>query len=216
MQVIHILYFYESFVHKTKIKSVTITLSKMLVFMSFIFTLVSCGEFTIQQDLYPSSQQLYPNYTVSRTPQPDEVRLRQWFLARRYLLESLSTVLPLNDGRVVSRFGYRIAPHTQKYSLHKGLDIAAPKGTPVRATESGIVIYADHAPGYGMLVSINHGYGVITQYAHNSRIFVEKGQRIRRGEVIASVGNTGHSTGPHLHYEIHLNGEAINIEDLTF
>lgn len=185
----------------------------MFVSVSFTFILISCGKLEVRQDIYPYPQQLYPDDAISETQRQDGIRLRQWLSARRRLLESLSAVLPLN-GRVVSRFGYRISPYTGRPSLHKGLDIAASYGTPVRATESGVVIYANYASGYGRLVSINHGYGIVTRYAHNSRIFVEKGQRIRRGEVIASVGNTGRSTGPHLHYEIRLNGEAINIEDL--
>ena len=219
MQIIYIFYSYRSFVYKTKIEFSTIIFFKMLVSVSFIFVLASCDKLEIQQDIHSYSQQLHldPDDLTfpTKTQGQNGIRLRQWLSARRSLLESISTVLPLN-GRVVSRFGYRISPHTRQLSLHEGLDIAAPYGTPVKATESGVIIYAAYAAGYGKLVSINHGYGLVTRYAHNSRVFVEKGQRVIRGEIIASVGNTGRTTGPHLHYEIRLNGEAINIEDLTF
>jgi murein DD-endopeptidase MepM/ murein hydrolase activator NlpD len=83
--------------------------------------------------------------------------------------------------------------------MHQGLDIAAAPGTPVYAPADGVVSFAGYDSGYGKLVSVDHGYGVITRYGHNSKVFVTIGQRINRGDLLSAVGNTGHSTGPHLH-----------------
>ena len=94
--------------------------------------------------------------------------------------------------------------------MHHGLDIAAPFGTSVRAPADGIVSYVGYDGGYGKLVSIDHGYGVVTRYGHNAQIHVKLGQRIKRGEKISSVGNTGRSTGPHLHYEVRVNDVPVD------
>jgi len=113
-------------------------------------------------------------------------------------------------GWMTSTFGMRNSPFTGKRKMHEGLDIAARTGTPVQAAADGIVSQAETVEGYGKLVVIDHGYGYKTYYAHNSKIFVKVGQRIKRGERIAAVGNTGSSTGSHLHYEVRLNGVPIN------
>jgi murein DD-endopeptidase MepM/ murein hydrolase activator NlpD len=97
---------------------------------------------------------------------------------------------------------------------HEGIDVSAPMGAPVVAPASGIVITVTKQNGYGLVLEINHGNGMITKYAHLSRIGVKQGQRVTRGQVIANVGNSGLSTGPHLHYEIHLNGRVV--DPLTF
>ena len=94
--------------------------------------------------------------------------------------------------------------------MHNGLDIAAAPGSPIVAPADGVVSFAGYDPGYGKLVSIDHGYGVVTRFGHTSQIFVEVGQRIRRRDVIAAVGNTGRSTGPHLHYEVRVNSVPVD------
>ncbi|GAB6084492.1 M23 family metallopeptidase [Desulfuromonas carbonis] len=113
-------------------------------------------------------------------------------------------------GWMTSGFGMRNSPFTGKRKMHEGLDIAARTGTPVYACADGIVSQAETAPGYGKLVVIDHGYGYKTYYAHNSKIFVKVGQRIKRGERISAVGNTGSSTGSHVHYEVRRNGVPLN------
>ena len=113
-------------------------------------------------------------------------------------------------GWVTSNFGMRNSPFTGKRKMHEGLDVAARTGTPVYATADGIVSKAETAPGYGKLVIIDHGYGYKTYFAHNSKVFVKVGQRIKRGDKIAAVGNTGSSTGSHLHYEVRRNGVPLN------
>lgn len=94
--------------------------------------------------------------------------------------------------------------------MHKGTDFAAPHGTPIYATADGVVTHAGWLSGYGRLVKIQHEFGIETRYAHNSKIFVKKGQRVSRGEKISAMGNTGRSTGTHLHYEVRVGGKAVN------
>jgi len=113
-------------------------------------------------------------------------------------------------GWVTSVFGMRNSPFTGKLTMHEGLDIAARTGTLVFAAADGIVSQAETVEGYGKLVVIDHGYGYKTYYGHNSKLFVKVGQRVKRGDKICAVGNTGSSTGSHLHYEVRLNGVPIN------
>lgn len=118
--------------------------------------------------------------------------------------------LPPVEGRLSSGFGYRIHPITGLRSLHLGIDITADKNTPVHAAGSGVVTYADWRGGFGKVIVISHGYGYQTVYAHNNSMNVSVGDVINKGDVISAVGTTGNSTGPHLHFEIHLDGEAID------
>ncbi|MFA7535155.1 MAG: peptidoglycan DD-metalloendopeptidase family protein [Desulfuromonadales bacterium] len=113
-------------------------------------------------------------------------------------------------GWLTSTFGMRKSPFTGRLKMHEGYDIAARTGTAVTATADGIVSRAETAPGYGKLVVIDHGYGYKTYYGHNSQLHVKVGQRVVRGDKIAAVGNTGSSTGPHLHYEVRLNGVPLS------
>lgn len=124
---------------------------------------------------------------------------------RQSLLTSTPNIRPAK-GWFTSRFGYRVSPFTGRSSLHAGLDIAAAPGSPVYAPADGVVTYAGYDESYGKMVTIDHGYGVSTRFGHTSQIYVQVGQKISRWDVIASVGNTGRSTGPHLHYEVRVNG----------
>lgn len=128
---------------------------------------------------------------------------------QRSLLAAKPKGIPAK-GWTTSVFGMRKSPFSGKPTMHEGLDIAARTGTPVHATADGIVSQAETVAGYGKLVVIDHGYGYKTYYAHNSKIFVKVGQRVKRNDKIAAVGNTGSSTGSHLHYEVRLNGVPIN------
>lgn len=128
---------------------------------------------------------------------------------RQSLLASTPNIRPAR-GWFTSRFGYRISPFTGRPALHAGLDIAAAPGSPVYATGDGIVTFAGYDEGYGKLVTIDHGYGVTTRFGHCAQIYVQVGQKVSRYDVIASVGNTGRSTGPHLHYEVRVNGVPRN------
>ncbi|TVR69225.1 MAG: hypothetical protein EA415_14645 [Sphaerobacteraceae bacterium] len=113
------------------------------------------------------------------------------------------------EGPITSRYGYRNSPFSGEggsTELHTGIDIAARTGTPVIATGGGTVQVSGDNGGYGLLVVIDHGRGVTTWYGHNSRLLVTPGQRVNAGDVIAEVGSTGRSTGPHVHYEVRVNG----------
>ena len=126
---------------------------------------------------------------------------------------SLLAAKPLGwpvKGWLTSSFGVRRDPFNGRRKMHEGLDIAARTGTPVIATADGIVSSVKTQSGYGKVVTIDHGYGYRTIYGHNSKYHVKVGQRVRRGDRIASVGNTGRSTGSHVHYEVRLNGVPVN------
>ena len=122
----------------------------------------------------------------------------------------LPTMLPIRSATISSGFGMRSDPFTGLPAMHEGLDLAAVVGTPVMAAGGGIVIFAGHQHDFGNLVEIDHGNGIVTRYAHCSRLEVKEGEVVRRGQIIAVVGDTGHSTGPHLHFEIRDNGIARN------
>jgi murein DD-endopeptidase MepM/ murein hydrolase activator NlpD len=114
------------------------------------------------------------------------------------------------EGHVTSPFGSRTSPFTGQPQHHTGIDIAAPLGTPIRAPADGIVTFAGTLPGYGHALVLTHGFGFKTFYGHNQRNQVSKGQTVKRGQVIALVGNSGYSTGAHLHYEVLLNDQPQN------
>lgn len=129
---------------------------------------------------------------------------------KQSLLNATPNMKPVRGGWYTSRFGYRISPFTGKLVMHNGLDMAAAPGTPIMAPADGVVSFAGYDGSYGKLVSIDHGYGVVTRYGHNSQLFVRLGQKVRRRDVIASVGNTGRSTGTHLHYEVRVNNVPVD------
>lgn len=110
----------------------------------------------------------------------------------------------------VSSFGWRIDPITGERAMHEGVDFPAEVGTPVIAAASGVVIGAENHPEYGNMIEIEHGNSLTTRYAHLSRILVKPGTLVRRGQKIGEIGNTGRSTGPHLHFEVRLHGQAQN------
>src|SRR3989338_5571279 len=118
-----------------------------------------------------------------------------------YFWSSLPTLWPVR-GWVTSNFGMRRQPMTGQIRLHAGLDIASPKGSPVHAPGDGVVTFAGRKGSLGQSVIIDHGYGIASVYGHGSKIFVKRGDTVHRGQLIASVGSTGSSTGSHLHYEI--------------
>ncbi len=113
-------------------------------------------------------------------------------------------------GRFTSRFGYRTSPTGGGRRFHKGIDITAPMGTPIKAAAQGEVVYAGWFSTYGLIVEIDHGDRLRTRYAHLSRALVKPGQTVYRGDVIGLVGNTGRSIGPHLHYEVLVSGAPSN------
>lgn len=125
-------------------------------------------------------------------------------------LRFLPSLLPVVDGWHSSNFGYRIDPFTGQQTYHEGIDFPAEVGTPVVAAASGKVIFAESHAQYGRMVEIDHGNGLVSRYAHNSALKVRDGDLVVRGQQIAAVGSTGRSTGPHLHFEVRLNGVPQN------
>jgi murein DD-endopeptidase MepM/ murein hydrolase activator NlpD len=115
-----------------------------------------------------------------------------------------------NLGEVTSPFGLRSDPLAGEERFHKGIDIAAPEGSPIKAAEAGTVVFSGVASGYGNVVEIDHGNGVVTKYAHTQENLVSVGQQVGAGQIIARVGATGRSTGPHLHFEVHENGTPVD------
>ena len=128
---------------------------------------------------------------------------------RQSLLNSTPNMKPAK-GWITSRFGYRVSPFSGKTVLHAGLDIAAAPGSPVYAPADGVVVFASYDESYGKLITIDYGYGVITRFGHLSQIYVQAGQRVNKWDVVGAVGNTGRSTGPHLHYEVRINGTPVD------
>ncbi|MBO4320007.1 MAG: M23 family metallopeptidase [Treponema sp.] len=127
---------------------------------------------------------------------------------RAYFLEP-GMVLPLEKSVLTSSFGMRVSPISGKWLFHKGIDMAAPTGTSIYACKAGTVQYAVSMDAtYGNYVILNHGGGMTSLYAHMSKMLVEKGEAVTAGQVIGKVGSTGLATGPHLHFEIRMNGEA--------
>ncbi|MGL4344354.1 MAG: M23 family metallopeptidase [Cellulosilyticaceae bacterium] len=119
------------------------------------------------------------------------------------------------EGEMTSRFGNRTNPFTKEgKQVHKGVDVANSKGTPIYAAASGIVEVASYLKGYGYAIYINHGNGIQTRYGHNSELLVEAGEEVKKGQMIAKMGSTGNSTGPHLHFEILEEGKQVNPEKL--
>lgn len=136
--------------------------------------------------------------------------LENQMLDDRIRKSALPSSLPIDMNWNSSSFGWRIDPITGQRAMHEGVDFAADVGTPIRAAAAGIVISAEAHPAYGNLVEIDHGNGLTTRYAHCSKLLVEPGALVKRGQVIALVGNTGRTTGPHLHFEVRVNGVAHN------
>jgi len=124
--------------------------------------------------------------------------------------QTIPSAWPVTIGFVSSNFGYRLSPIHNKWRFHKGLDVAAPRGTDIYAPQNGIVIISEYRSGYGNLIEIDHGYGIRTRYAHASKLLKKVGSNVKKGDVIALVGSTGNSTGPHLHYEIYIDGVAVD------
>ncbi|OGC36851.1 hypothetical protein A2311_02920 [candidate division WOR-1 bacterium RIFOXYB2_FULL_48_7] len=132
--------------------------------------------------------------------------LKEWVGTVRAKFAQTPSIWPVN-GKIVSGYGFRIHPWR---GLHLGIDIDVDRGTPVKATADGTVIYASWRHGYGKTVEIGHGDGVSTLYAHNSDYAVKLGQKVTKGTIVAYVGSTGWTTGPHLHYEVRRWGVPVN------
>ncbi len=130
-------------------------------------------------------------------------------LSLKLLVASTPTLYPAR-GWLTSRFGYRITSFSTRRTFHEGIDIGSPYGSGVYSTADGIIIYAGYRVGYGNLVVVDHGYGYTTRYGHNSKLTVAEGDFVKKGDVIALIGSSGRSTGPHTHYEVLINGMPVD------
>jgi murein DD-endopeptidase MepM/ murein hydrolase activator NlpD len=137
------------------------------------------------------------------------VRIKSLIDQGQMMMRAVPASLPVR-GRISSLFGPRRHPRSQDFRLHAGIDIVARFGSPVVATADGRVVFSGERQGYGKVVVLDHGFGYQTVYAHNSRLSVPIGTRVARGQVIAHVGKSGHTTGTHLHYEVRKNGAPID------
>lgn len=135
--------------------------------------------------------------------------LQAYFSTQKSLLASVPSVWPTR-GWVTSDFGSRVDPYTSERVMHAGIDIAGPHGKEIISPSDGTVVFAGLEGGYGNVVVIDHGYGIKSRFGHLASIKVKPGERVKRGDLIAAMGNTGRSTGPHLHYEVRVNGIAQN------
>ncbi len=151
-------------------------------------------------------KQLHTSIRLEEVYQQDIIKE---IVAQRDNLTRIPSIWP-TKGRYTSKFGYRKHPISHRVQFHKGIDLATRIGTPVRAPASGVVSFADWFSSYGKTIDIDHGNGLSTRYGHLSKIFVKKGQKVTRGEIIGAVGNTGRSVAPHLHYEVHKNNRPVN------
>ena len=133
--------------------------------------------------------------------------------AKEKMLASIPAIQPVKNEalkRMASGFGMRLHPILKSWRMHNGMDFTAPTGTPIFASGNGKVVKAHRSSTFGKVVYIEHGYGYKTIYAHMSKIVAKKGQKVKRGDLIGYVGNTGRSAAPHLHYEVHKNGRPVN------
>lgn len=167
--------------------------------------------------------------TVSKktTKEIDELNINSVDVAKQNIITKLDidTTVPISrvngvkiatlpiSGTITSRYG---VSSTIRSSTHTGLDIAAAKGTPIKVIANGVVTFADKKGAYGYLVKVDHGNGVETWYAHTSKMYVTAGQSVKAGDVIADVGSTGNSTGPHLHLEVRVDGQHLNPQDYLY
>jgi murein DD-endopeptidase MepM/ murein hydrolase activator NlpD len=128
---------------------------------------------------------------------------------QKNLLACTPAIRPVK-GWLTSRFGYRKSPFTGRRELHKGLDIANREGTPIIAPADGVIKFTGRKGLLGKIMDIDHGHGMVTRYGHLKAVLKKRGEPVKRGDIIAEIGDTGRSTGPHLHYEVHLNGVPVN------
>jgi len=138
-----------------------------------------------------------------------DVKMGRWNNLQR-ILRMLPLAPPIDQYRMTSGFGRRIDPMRRRWSFHAGVDLANRIGTPVLSTAAGTVVYAGWRGGFGRMVEIDHGLGLHTRYGHLKKILVKVGQRVAFRQEIGLLGSSGRSTGPHVHYEVRLNGKAVD------
>jgi murein DD-endopeptidase MepM/ murein hydrolase activator NlpD len=142
--------------------------------------------------------------------------IREKLLADDERILHIPSIIPLNQGRKTDGFGYRRDPFSHQIRFHHGVDFSAPSGTPVYATADGKVIRARNVPGFGKVIEVDHGFGYTTIYGHLDDYVVRRGEKVKRGQLVGTVGNTGRSTAPHLHYEVKVEGRSVDPLDYFY
>lgn len=166
-------------------------------------------DFAISENVTPGGQMPNPGHDGPLLVTAEQQHLLDTIDYYTETLRSLPIGSPV-PGEITSGYGYRVSPFSHRSSFHEGIDISLEKGTRIRAPGDGIVVKAEYDGAYGWVVDIAHAGKIITRYAHLNKAMVRTGQRVRRGQIIALSGSTGRSTGPHLHYEVRVNGLAKN------
>ena len=165
---------------------------------------------SLMRDMHEQIEQL----SLASVNQQEELEsLLKSLEDQQNLLASTPAIRPVSrsvTSWITSRFGYRKSPFTGRRELHKGYDIASRQGTPILATADGVVTFAGKKGLYGKFIVIDHGHGMITRYGHCQKLLKKRGDKVKRWDTIALMGSTGRSTGPHVHYEVHLNGIPVN------
>jgi murein DD-endopeptidase MepM/ murein hydrolase activator NlpD len=167
---------------------------------------------SLMRDMHEQIEQLS---RASGSQQEEFESLLRSLEDQQNLLASTPAIRPISrsvKSWVTSKFGYRKSPFTGKREFHKAYDIASRKGTPILATADGVVTFSGKKGLLGNTIVIDHGHGMVTRYGHNHKLLKKRGDKVKRWETIALMGSTGRSTGPHVHYEVHLNGIPVNPE----
>ncbi|MBW2336687.1 MAG: peptidoglycan DD-metalloendopeptidase family protein [Deltaproteobacteria bacterium] len=167
---------------------------------------------SLMRDMHEQIEQLS---RASGSQQEEFESLLRSLEDQQNLLASTPAIRPISrsvKSWVTSKFGYRKSPFTGKREFHKAYDIASRKGTPILATADGVVTFSGKKGLLGYTIVIDHGHGMVTRYGHNHKLLRKRGDKVKRWETIALMGSTGRSTGPHVHYEVHLNGIPVNPE----
>jgi murein DD-endopeptidase MepM/ murein hydrolase activator NlpD len=167
---------------------------------------------SLMRDMHEQIEQLS---RASGSQQEEFESLLRSLEDQQNLLASTPAIRPISrrlKSWVTSKFGYRKSPFTGKREFHKAYDIASRKGTPILATADGVVTFSGKKGLLGNTIVIDHGHGMVTRYGHSHKLLKKRGDKVKRWETIALMGSTGRSTGPHVHYEVHLNGIPVNPE----
>lgn len=167
---------------------------------------VSADQLASASPLTPTVEDTIETYNYLKSANISTISRRY---PHRWQVNTQPSLWPIS-GVLKSSYGVRLDPFSGEGAFHKGIDLAAPKGTPVRVTADGVVEKAQWDGGYGKLIVVDHGNGVETYYAHLASVLVVPGLEVRKGQIIAFSGGTGHTTGPHLHYEVRLGGVPVN------
>ena len=157
-------------------------------------------------EMHKSLENLETEIAVTSISQTE---LSNFLKEQKSILACTPSIAPAK-GWFSSGFGYRLSPFTNRREFHKGVDIGNRTGTPIIAPADGLVVFAGREGNFGKMIAINHGYNLMTRYGHLNKFRVKKGQHVKRGQIIGEIGASGRSTGPHLHYEVLLNGVPVN------